>query len=428
MTNIAEIYDNNILNGDISNYEFSIISKYNLNSIVGRTFLNPQMMKVAFDGQGKSAPTDWSIFYLRKSEINNLIADKKYEDAYEELKTIYDYLGKLMVNSNPSKKAVREKRFDEYWNYLESEFEKTRSLNEVPLTNTINDNVKKEEVKIDSKVDKKTLDELVGELNDLIGLENVKEDVNSLINLIKVRKIREDKKITQQPMSLHLVFTGNPGTGKTTVARIIAQIYYKLGVLSKGTFFEVDRSELVGGYVGQTAIKVKEMCQKSLGGILFIDEAYMLSQNKDSNDFGKEAIDTLLKFMEDHRDDFIVIVAGYTNEMESFLDSNPGLKSRFNKYIFFDDYNPDELLSIFNKLCRDSELIVDDEVNKFVHDYFEERYENKKENFANARDVRNFFEKAISNQANRISKDNLITTEELQRITIDDVKNIKLRD
>ncbi len=178
-------------------------------------------------------------------------------------------------------------------------------------------------------------------LDKLIGLDSIKHDVKELTDFVKIQKLRQDQGLKSVPVSLHLVFTGNPGTGKTTVARILAKLYKQIGVLSKGQLVEVDRSGLVAGYVGQTALKTQEQITKALGGVLFIDEAYALSQKDDA--FGQEAIDTILKAMEDHRDDLVVIVAGYTGPMEEFINSNPGLKSRFNKYIEFTDYSWDEL-------------------------------------------------------------------------------------
>lgn len=269
-----------------------------------------------------------------------------------------------------------------------------------------------------------SLEELLEELNSLTGLDDVKKDVNSLINLLQIRKIREERGMKQMPMSLHLVFSGNLGTGKTTVARLLAKIYCKLGVLTQGHLVEVDRSGLVGGYVGQTAIKVQDVIQKSLGSILFIDEAYSLTANKGENDYGLEAVDTLLKGMEDHRDNLVVIVAGYPDLMNEFLNSNPGLRSRFNKFINFADYKPEELVDIFENMCSKSGYKASDECIRFVQKYFEKRYMTRNVNFANGRDVRNFFEMAMVNQANRLSFDMDISNEELEEFTLADVENI----
>lgn len=253
--------------------------------------------------------------------------------------------------------------------------------------------------------DDATLEELLAQLNDLVGLDSVKKDVNSLINLLKVRKIREQRGIKQPAMSLHLVFYGNPGTGKTTVARLLAKIYHKMGILSKGQLVEVDRSGLVGGYVGQTAIKTKNVIDQALGGILFIDEAYTLASGSGS-DFGQEAIDTLLKAMEDHRDDFIVIVAGYPNQMATFLASNPGLKSRFNKYLEFEDYEPAELLEMLDKMCAQYGVELTDEARDYAMNLFQTTCADRPADFANGRAVRNFFEDALTAQANRLAAEN----------------------
>lgn len=265
------------------------------------------------------------------------------------------------------------------------------------------------------------LDKLMEELNALIGLKEVKEEVNNLVNVLKIEKIRREKNLPVPSRSLHIVFTGNPGTGKTTIGRLIAKVFKALGILEKGHLIETDRSGLVAGYVGQTAMKTTEICKKSLGGILFIDEAYSLAEGGD-NDFGREAINTLLKFMEDNRDNFVVIVAGYTGNMKEFINKNPGLQSRFNKYIEFPDYTPDELFSIFDRFIQKSKLKLTEEAIVKIKEVFQKNYDARDEKFGNGRFARNFFENIYSIQANRLVSITDLNEETLCTITIEDIK------
>ena len=257
------------------------------------------------------------------------------------------------------------------------------------------------------------------ELDALIGLEKIKHDVRELTDFVRVQKLRKDGGLKSVPVSLHLVFTGNPGTGKTTVARIISRIYKKIGVLTGGQLVEVDRSGLVAGYVGQTAIKTSKKIEEARGGVLFIDEAYALSRKDDT--FGQEAIDTILKAMEDNREDFVVIVAGYTAPMEQFINSNPGLKSRFNKYIEFPDYTIDELMGIFDMNCKKYDYTAGEEVRTQVRAILVQRKMATLENFANAREVRNLFEEIITNQARRVAAMESPSREDMQTLLLEDL-------
>ena len=221
---------------------------------------------------------------------------------------------------------------------------------------------------------------------------------------------------------------GNPGTGKTTVARLLAKIYHAIGVLSKGQLVEVDRSGLVAGFVGQTAIKANEVIQKALGGVLFIDEAYSLVNQDSPNDFGQEAIEVLLKNMEDHRKDLIVIVAGYTELMEKFIHSNPGLESRFNKYFYFEDYNGEQLAEIFHSMCKRSGYCLADAAAQWLKQDLEQLYADRDENFGNARDVRNLFEQAVARQSDRVAQLEAPTREDLMELRLQDLTDAETAD
>lgn len=250
--------------------------------------------------------------------------------------------------------------------------------------------------------DKKTLQDLLDELNALVGLEKVKNKVHDLIVYQKVQKMRREKNLHSAKNTLHMAFTGNPGTGKTTVARIVGRIYKHIGLLSKGHFVEVSRTDLIAGYQGQTALKVKRVIKQAKGGVLFIDEAYSITENDHSDSYGKECLTELTKALEDYRDDLVVIVAGYTEPMNKFFESNPGLKSRFNTFIEFDDYNPDELDKILVFMCKNNDYVLDEDVEEKIHLYFEQQTEKKDENFANGRLVRNIYDDLVMNHARRV--------------------------
>jgi SpoVK/Ycf46/Vps4 family AAA+-type ATPase len=279
-------------------------------------------------------------------------------------------------------------------------------------------------INITDSEESENLDQVLAELENLIGLEDVKREVKSLINFIQIQKEREKQGLKNSQISYHCVFTGSPGTGKTTIARIVAKIYKHLGILEKGHLVETDRSGLVAEYTGQTAIKVNRTVDSAMEGILFIDEAYSLvGENKD--DFGKEAVATLIKRMEDNRDKLVLIVAGYSEEMETFIETNPGFKSRFNRYINFPDFTPDEMIKIYELLCSNSEYFVSKNAKNCLTEVFKDLYKNKTKDFGNGRLVRNIFEKSIENQSNRIALTKEILTKEiLTTIEEDDIPKI----
>lgn len=269
--------------------------------------------------------------------------------------------------------------------------------------------------------DDKSLDELLKELDNLVGLQKVKLKVKDLISFQKIQKLRREQGLINHKSTLHLSFTGNPGTGKTTVARIVGRIYKQLGLLSKGHFTEVSRTDLIAGYQGQTALKVKKVIERAKGGVLFIDEAYSITENDHSDSYGRECLTELTKALEDYREDLVVIVAGYTEPMTKFFESNPGLKSRFNTFIEFDDYNVEELIDILLKMCSENDYDLADETIRELHNGVTKNIENKEELFANGRYIRNIFEDMIMNHSKRVDKITSPTLTDLKMLCISDI-------
>lgn len=275
----------------------------------------------------------------------------------------------------------------------------------------------------DADEDKRTLQELLDELDALIGLEKVKSKVQDLIVYQKVQKLRREKNLHSTKNTLHLAFTGNPGTGKTTVARIVGRIYKRIGLLSKGHFVEVSRTDLIAGYQGQTALKVKKVIEQAKGGVLFIDEAYSITENDNADSYGRECLTELTKALEDCREDLVVIVAGYTEPMKKFFESNPGLKSRFNTFIEFADYSSDELDRILTSMCMNNDYVLDEAAKGKVHLHFERKTASKDGNFANGRFARNLYDDLVMNHARRVINISNPDKQELSMIRESDVPN-----
>lgn len=388
------------------------------------TYLNTSYSDLYPRVQEVETPKFFMLLFKNSKEISsNRVLN--IESLY--ISTIYE-IGKYYSLNKQDKNTVDKEKFMNYLKMLKEYTKLYKETQNIAFENLDNSIIKNEEIhnktsidsnKIEDKPEEESLEDLLNELNELIGLAGVKEEVSSLVNILKINKLRESRGFKVPQVSKHLVFLGNPGTGKTTVARLLSKIYKKLGVLEKGQLVEVDRSGLVAGYVGQTAIKTQEKIDEAMGGVLFIDEAYTLA--KGENDFGQESIDTLLKAMEDQREDFVVIVAGYSKPMNRFLESNPGLKSRFNKSITFEDYSPNELLDIFELFCKLNDMRLSSDARDYLKQYLSKLSNEKSENFANGREMRNLFEKAFTNQANRLSHYNNISDEELNIIKTEDI-------
>ena len=360
-------------------------------------------------------------------------------------KEILDYASKLDAVTNAYGKIVKSASaiVEEHDNsstiylitYASNIIKSTESTKDLKrLANALKDSIMKfygyyyilesQDKRVENDNDTRSLDELLGDLNKLIGLEGVKAKVSDLIAFQTVQILREKQGLHSQKRTMHLAFTGNPGTGKTTVARIIGRIYKQIGLLSKGHFIEVSRTDLIAGYQGQTALKVKKVIDEAKGGVLFIDEAYSITENDHSDSYGRECLTELTKALEDYRNDLIVIVAGYTEPMNHFFASNPGLKSRFNTFIEFPDYSAEELLSIFVKLCEENDYHLADNVEECLRDIFQKLVTGKKENFSNARLVRNIYDDATMNLARRVVKLKNPSRDDLSLIICEDFDNI----
>jgi AAA+ superfamily predicted ATPase len=357
------------------------------------------------------------------SEFDKLIVSPNFKNFLEKVKVensisnvnFSDFTKILRENKNPQ----FEKVVEHFYKFLQFSFDTSFEKNDI-VNQFFQSNVDKKPLSEDDSLEK-----VLKELNELIGLENIKKDISELINLLEIQKRRTSEGLKNTEITLHTVFSGPPGTGKTSVARLLSRIFKHLGFLSKGQLVETDREGMIAGFVGQTALKVDKIVEESLGGVLFIDEAYSLTQNSFGNDYGSEAVSTLIKRMEDHRDELALVVAGYTEPMKIFIESNPGLRSRFNRFFEFNHFSPLELFQIFESIAKKSDFILTEDAKEKLQDTFAILFEKRDESFGNARVVRNLFEKCVQKQANRIIKIKNLSKKTLKTLTEEDIPEPK---
>lgn len=367
----------------------------------------------------------FTLAYFYDVLKNKTLANSQYWKEFNVLidepdfvKKIQELCNKSIVSNQDDQVLETEKVTEFTLAFLNAAFKHKVSAS--AIENII---VSKEEINSKSIDKTDSLEKVMHELNELVGLNSIKEDIQQLVNFLEIQKLREKEGLKTNKIVLHSVFVGPPGTGKTTVARLMGRIFKHLGMLSKGHLVETDREGLIAGYVGQTATKVDKLIEESKGGVLFIDEAYSLVSG--ATDYGNEAISTLLKRMEDYRDDLVVIVAGYPEPMTLFIDSNPGLRSRFNRYFNFSHFTSKELLQIFESFCHKYDFVLAHDAKEKLVDTFELVTDDLEDSFGNARFVRNLFDRIMQNQANRLVKINQKSAEKLREIIEQDIPEPK---